>query len=435
MRLIQGYFITEISYYELKWQLLGEWLSNGFAMYDETYDYTGPLAALVFKVVDWLFGRSVIAGQVLSSLVIIIQAWILNSLLLRSKVYDENGYLPAFIYVVVISAIPDFKALSPQLMSLTFVLLALRNVFRRIGNQVTDELFLSCGIYIGIASMIYLPAAIFLLAFLFSLILFSTAIFRRLVLYLFGFLLVFSACAIYYYLRGSLNLFMERAIFSGAFQPSDAALPYSKYLIVSAPFLSILLLSIVKKYGAVRLTNFQQKVEQVMWILSISAVAVVFVSNERSGHELIFFAPTLAYFWSYYFILLKRPFFKVIMPGILIFGLHLACIYNYLHSSDTVVATPSATIPPGTMILGTDIANYELETIKSPFLFKEISEEVQAELDTYEGVENFQYILEKTQPKRIIDKMEVMPKVLFRLPEIQEDYLEISPNIFVKKLK
>ncbi len=179
IRFVQSYFITEMSYYELKWLLLGDWLSQGFSMYSETFDYTGPIAAFVYKYLTMLFGRNEFIHYGFSSLIIIFQAGVFNQLLLKNKAYDENGYLPAFLYMILMVSVPDFMTLSPQLLSLTFILLALRNVLRRIDNQVTDELFLNSGIFIGVATMIYLPAAVFFLVFLVALILLSTAVLRR----------------------------------------------------------------------------------------------------------------------------------------------------------------------------------------------------------------------------------------------------------------
>ena len=136
-------------------------------MYSQTFDYTAPLATLVYKYLNLIFGRSYFIHYGFSSLVIVFQAGIFNQLLLKNKAYDENSYLPAFLYTILMISVPDFMTLSPQLMSLTFILLALRNVLRRIDNQVTDELFLNSGIYIGIATMIYLPSFVFFLVFSF----------------------------------------------------------------------------------------------------------------------------------------------------------------------------------------------------------------------------------------------------------------------------
>ena len=107
---MEGQFVLE-----LKWLLLGEWLGDGSRMYRETYDYTGPLAAMAYKYLDLLFGKSSVAHHVVSSAVIIVQAGIFNGILLRNKAFDENNYLPAFFYVVLMMCVPDFMALSPQL--------------------------------------------------------------------------------------------------------------------------------------------------------------------------------------------------------------------------------------------------------------------------------------------------------------------------------
>ena len=49
---------------------------------------------------------------------------------------------------------------------MTFILLGLHYVFERIANEVTDDLFLYAGIYVGIATLFYpslLPGLLFCL--------------------------------------------------------------------------------------------------------------------------------------------------------------------------------------------------------------------------------------------------------------------------------
>lgn len=414
-------YITQTSYYELKWILLGEWLGQGFGMYDQTYDYTAPMSAGVYKVLYSLFGRSQWVFYIFSSLLITIQAGIFNALLLRNKIYNENSYLPAFLYMITAVSVPDFMTLSPHLMSLTFVLLALRNVIRRINNQVTDELFLSNGIYVGIASMLYLPASVFFLVFLFSFILFSSAVPRRLILYLFGFLLIFGLCGIYFYVQGSFYLFLERAIFSGASLPARVAYSWGKLVVFAAPFAFILILSLVKKSGAIRLTNFQQKVEQVLWILFLGGLATFLLSNERSGFEFVFFVPVVAYFWTHYFILLKRRVFITIMPAILIFGLLIFSGYSYQTLKDPT-AIDLEDRKKGVLVIGERLEEYENQPMFTPFFHHHLSQDFIYELDTYEGAENFREIFEKLQPTYILDDMDVMEKVGYRFPYISKGY-------------
>ena len=295
--------------------LLAEWLDRGFMIYKEAYDYTGPLAALIFKFTDFLVGRSYFAHYALSTILITVQGGIFNQLLLKNKAYDESNYLPALLYVLFMVAVPDFMALSPQLISLTFILIAFRNVLRRIDNQVTDELFINAGLFIGIATMIYLPAIVFLLVFLFSLILFSTAVVRRLLLYLFGFFIVFALCTLYFFWFDAVDVFIQSFVVAGFTLPVASRLTTLEWMHLVWPFVVLFLMSVWQTLTSARLTNFQQKVQQVIWLMFFGALATLILSIERAAFELVFFAPVIAYFWTHYFLLIRKKIFKLLMPG------------------------------------------------------------------------------------------------------------------------
>jgi len=423
--------IPGVSYYEIKWLSLGEWLGDGFIMYKQTYDYTGPVAALIYKLLHFVFGKSVMAYHALNTILITVQAAIFNSLLLRNKVYNENSYLPAFLYAILAVSIIDFMALSPQLMSLTFILMALRNIIRRIDNQATDELFLSSGIYMGVAAMIYLPAGLYLFVFLFSLILFSSAVPRRLLLYVFGFLLVFAFCGLYFYLVDSFHLFVERALLQGLWLPARISLSNMQLLVYAAPLAVIFFLSLIKKFGQLRLTNFQQKVEQVIWLIFIGGVVTFFLSNERVGLEFLFMVPVVAYFWTHYFILLKRRFFRAVMPFLLVFGLLSTSIYFYSDSAAPVMVaeeTPSE----NWMVLSEKLEVYSQSKMTTPCINASISQALGKELNSYGGAENFYEIFMAVDPDRVLDEEGVMPRIMQRFPEIEERYRKVSAMEYAK---
>jgi len=431
VRFVHSYFITGTPYLELKWLILGEWLGDGFIMYKQTYDYTGPLSAMVYKGLDYVFGRNPLVYWTLSTLLITVQAGVFNSLLLKNKVYNENSYLPAFLYAVLSASVIDFMTLSPQLMSLTFILLALRNIIRRIDNQATDELFLSSGIFVGIASMIYLPATIFLFVFLFSLILFSSAIPRRLLLYVFGFLLVFSACATYFYLNDSLFLFLDRAVFNGMLQQPRIFFKKLELLTFAAPLALILLFSVIKKTGQIRLTNFQQKVEQVIWLIFVGGIVTIFLSNESAGMEFLFLVPLVAYFWTHYFILLRRRFFKLVMPYLLIFGMLAWPIYFYKNLAEPMLISEVQT-KKKMMVIGEKLEYYQDQEMATPFFHHAISSDLFSELDTYEGSENFYVLFNKVSPDVILDELGAVPKLMHRFPEIEKNYKRVASNTYEK---
>jgi len=428
----QSFFIADISFYNLKWLLLGQWLGKGFSMYTETFDYTGPFAALVYKWLDVFFGRSQLLHYSVSTFLIIIQAGIFNRILLRSKAYDENSYLPAFLYMILAVGIPDFMALSPQLMSLTFILLTLGNVLRRIGNQATDELFLKSGVYLGVAVMFYLPAVVYCLVFLFSFIFFSTAILRRLFLYLFGFLMVFVLCLTYFYWLDTHRVFFEYFFLNGLFANVASPLSSEELLTLTSPFIFIFLLSIVKTRRSARLTNFQQKVQQVLWLMLLGGFVTFLLSNEKSVYELIFCVPIICYFWTHYFLLLRRWIFKLTMPALLVLGLPVFSCFAYTYLAAPLTISPANAFDKGTMLLGERIEAYAMMEINTPCLNEKITRRAFEGIDYYASASKIYNIFIKTNPSCIVDELGIMDELKYRYPYLERRYQKVNLNSYRK---
>lgn len=185
---------------ELKWMLLGERLGSGdFVMYQGVWDYTAPLSVFIYKWLFICFGKSRIPYFVLSILLVVIQAGIFNNVMLRNKAYNSSTYVPALVYMVFMNAFFDFLTLSPVLLSMTFVLLAMNNLFKRMDNQTKDELFIFTGVYLGIAALFYLPTVWFFMITILSLVLYTGSILRRMMLLIYGFALVVGLAGLYFY--------------------------------------------------------------------------------------------------------------------------------------------------------------------------------------------------------------------------------------------
>lgn len=432
IRGVQGYFIHEESYYSLKWLLLGEWLNQGFRMYSQTFDYTGPLAVLVYKYLNLIFGRTAFMHYGFSSLVIILQAGIFNQLLLKNKAYEENSYLPAFLYVILMVSIPDFRALSPQLLSLTFILLALQNVFRRIDNQATDELFLNSGIYVGVATMIYVPSIIFFIVFLVAMILFSSAVARRLMLYLFGFLLSFSLCALYFYWRGDLWVFLDSYLIQNLTLDGRSKLAFMEGVILVAGFLFIFLLSVFKTWKSARLTNFQQKMQQVIWLMFFGGLFTGLLSNEKSLHEVVFFVPLIAYFWTHYFLLLEKRIFKFLMPGLMILGLLGYSCFSYSQLVQPLQVKKVSDAHQKVMVLGENLSYYQSKKIYTPCFNKHLTNQAFKGLSYYTPASELYLLFRKTDPQTVIDEIGMMPQIFQRFPAIESAYEEFDSHRYRK---
>ena len=129
---------------ELQWMLIGEKMSAGSQLYTELWDDVAPLSATVYWLLDELFGRSPWAFHILGIFLVIFQGYLFNDLLLRNRAFNQNTYVPAFIYMILMNCFFDFSSLPPVLMSLTFILLAITRRPRR-GQRRTDRRRLATG--------------------------------------------------------------------------------------------------------------------------------------------------------------------------------------------------------------------------------------------------------------------------------------------------
>ena len=417
---------------ELKWLLLGEWLNKGFRMYSETFDYTGPIAAMIYKYLYLFFGRSFFAHHLISSFLIIFQAGLFNSILLKNKAFDENNYLPAFFYVVVILSIPDFMALSPQLMSMTFILKALSNVLRRIDNQVTDELFLNSGLFVGLASMIYLPSSIFFFVFLISLMVFSTAIPRRLLLFLFGFCLIMTLCYIYFLWRGDHGYFLDSFIFKGLMLKSEYILSTPEILTIASGLIIFLVTAMLQAILASRLTNFQQRLQQVIWFMFFGGLVCFFLVNKKTVLELILLTPLIAYFLTHYSMLIRKRIVVALMPAIVVFGLLGFSFYCYENLVDPMKVVNIGSYDGNIMVLNESFGYYASNEIGTPCFSQSLCEEAFDGLIYYQESANIFDLFVKANPEVVVDEIEVMPRVFHRFPQLEKEYQKTGANIYSK---
>lgn len=429
-------FGLPLSYPELKWFLVGERLADGYTLYRDLYDHTGPLAALVYKSLDWIFGRSRWAHISLSTLLIVIQSAIFNSVLLRNKAYEENTYLPAFLYVIIMAGIPDFFALSPQLMALTFVLLSLNQVFRRIDNQVTDELFVSTGLFLGLATFFYFPAVIFFAIFLLSFILFSSAVPRRLLLFGYTTITVFAVVWTYFFWLGAGMDFIHDFVYAAILAPKTSLINLEEIVKIMAVLIVVAVIGFSILF-TMRVTNYQQKMQQVMISLFIAAFLVMIITRELMPADFVFFVPTLAFFLVYYLINLKRRFWRFFIPYLILFSI---LIYPWwlmnTGTLDHLVLKKELNRKPerSLMGLGVGLEMYLDNKLAGPFLDDYISKQKLDDINFYDEASEVYESLSSSDPQLIIDEYGIMEEVFHRFPQIADRYVKTGEKTYERKI-
>jgi len=185
---------------EIEWQVLGRELANGKTLYVDVYHNTGILSSLVYWILSEILPGNYFIYRLLALFLIFFQALLFNIILIQHKAYNQNTYVPAAVYALLMMGIPDIAMLSPQLMSLTFILFAFDLTFSHIeGRRMQDSIVLKIGVYLGIASLFYPLNYLILISTILSFVFYTNTILRRYFLLIVGFLLPYLLVWLKYY--------------------------------------------------------------------------------------------------------------------------------------------------------------------------------------------------------------------------------------------
>ena len=427
--------------------LIGERLASGFALYQESHTNLGPISALIYAGTDSLFGRSVLAYQVLSILLITYQSFLFNEALIENRAFKENSYIPAFLYAIIAAYFCDYAFLSPELMSMTFVLMALKRVFSHLNVRAKrDETILNVGLQLGIATLFFLPNAIFLSATLLTLLLFSSTIPRRFALLCYGYFLVLILVALYFFLAGGLGDFL-RDFFASWFAYSRSSLfSTNNTLILLIPILWLSLVAIVRVLRSRRFTTYQGKLQQVMLLLLLFGIAIWFASPTKGPFNFIFITAPLAFFLSHFLLLLRSNataealffLFFIIITGSRYIIFIIPSEIQDVVSVEQVFISKTQINDSGKKLLvlgNTDISVYSDNQPATPYFDWSSSKEyLNKELkltDLNEVYKDFK----KDSPEVIIDSANVVPILFDRMPILSDKYQRKSQTRYVLKEK
>ena len=426
----------------LNYMLIGEKMADGTRLYSEIWANIGPLSAVVYGVIDFLFGRSQLVCQVVAWLLVFFQVFIFNRLLLFHKVYNENTYVPGLIYALLMSYFWDFFTLTPMLMSITFILLALYNIFSHIEFRAKrDEMILNIGLYLGLAYLFYLPTFILGLGTLLIFLFFTGTVTRRYFMLIYGYFLPFILASLYYLLTGRWQEFIYSFIQPLFFGYRNWYISYWAALLIFSVPIVLLILSLIKMGSSGRFNNYQARLNQAMFVWMAFSLGVVFLSEINAPNTYVIMVPVLSFYFSHYFLLIRRVFlaelvFFVFLVSIVV--VNFGSIYDFFH---VVKASnfESYRVPVNgyeqyadkkILVLGEDLSAYRYATAATPFLNWDISKSVFQNPGYYDNLSVILQGFENDPPEVIIDEKGVLPGILELVVPLRENYQPISPGIY-----
>jgi hypothetical protein len=296
-----------ITFYEIKWMVLGAKLSSGAVLYRDIWDNTAPFSATIYWIMDVLFGRSHFMYLFLGLLLTTYQAAVFNALVIGNNAMRENTYVPALLYALLFSISEEFMILSPLLIGFTFFMLALNNTFGQIQIRAKrDEKIMIIGIYMGVATMCHFAFGVLFIGVILVLLTFSGTVIRRYLLMVTGFFIPVMLVLLYYLLVGGLRELFVHGTASGLSLDVDSHLSRWVFFSVGGFPVFLLLLSFWKLAQRSRLTNYQARLLQAIILFLAIGFGCFWAFSDRSMLPFLLVCPFLAFIFSHYFLVLRK---------------------------------------------------------------------------------------------------------------------------------
>ncbi|BDD02674.1 DUF6427 family protein [Aureibacter tunicatorum] len=425
-------FVTQ---FQLKGFIIGEALNGGNTMYKDIYDSTGPLSAGFYWMYHNIFNNSLWADRILGTLIVFIQAAIVNAILNNLKVYNESSYISALVYSFLCLSFFTFSLLSPWMLSMPFVLMSIYFTIIHMNSKTKDDIYLiMAGLLMGTASLFYWTNSLYIIGIEVILVVSSATIFRRYLLFLFASILPIAIAYCYFFIfDASSEFFYQNSL---SFFNIGSHFSVSKYgiLIPVAIPLIMLFASFFKMVERASFNFNQAKVNTSMVLLLIIGLFATAFSDGKEPSKFIFLLFPMTYFICYLLLLIQRRFIAEIFFGVLSVSALLTNYNSYYQKGfmseilnlNKLTAKHEPDNAPfenkKILVIGEDLSHYAKAKLSTPYLNWEISKPLFEELDYYDNQTNLYVNFKHHAPDLIIDEKGVFKNIQNTIPLIKKSY-------------
>lgn len=266
----------------------------------------------------------------LAFILLLAEALVLNTMLVEIKISPKNSYLPAFLYILLMSSSPKLLTLHPCLIVNAFIMIVLMLLFE-IKNKDDGyrEIFL-CGILTGLGSLFYFKAVGLLIIIWIFILLYRPFTWREWVISLLGVATVYVYLFTYFLLTDQLSavLFDYRRVFSSkSFGGDFRTLSLYQYITL-ALIVVLFLISSVKMFvlSHEKVIHVRKALYAIFWLLAVNTLSVLFLVKNLM-YEFSYTLLPLSILVAYYYLNLKKKLFGEIILGLFIVSIILQKIF------------------------------------------------------------------------------------------------------------
>ena len=276
-------------------------------------DKTGfPFTELFSRLLLPVSGKSFIPPLLnlfIASLIVFVQAMMINYLVNHFNLFGKSSFLPALMYITLSGLFIPFLLLTPALICnflLIWMLFKLLNLYK--GEAAKSNSY-DLGMIVALGTLIYLPFIYIFLIIWVALVIFRPFDWREWIACVVGFITIFFLLGVFYYINDKLGQFFEIWRPLGTRFPVHFSIKYDNYLVL-IPVIIILVLCFFKLQQNFfkSYVHIRKSFQLLFFVFLITAFSFYIRTDFHLDHFLLCAVPA-AVFFAYYFLYAKSRWF------------------------------------------------------------------------------------------------------------------------------
>lgn len=247
--------------------------------------------------------------QMLISIALVsVGAIYLNHVSVKHEIIYRHSYLPALLYVILMSFHRDVIQFHPLLVSNLIIMMALDKTFSLFKNDSPVSFIFDSSFLMAIATLIYFPAFILFFLLLYAIYSLRSFSFREFLIAVIGFGLPFFFIAVYGFWTDSLGSATQNFFARFSIHKIEEGLAATKQLLGFAIFLALLiLLSLIRlRSNFYRNAIKARSTQEILFLFFIFTAAGFLFLPKISFYHFTQLAIPFSVFLAYYFISAKK---------------------------------------------------------------------------------------------------------------------------------
>lgn len=247
-------------------------------------------------------------GFVLATVLVFIQAVIINIVVGKNRIANEISLLPGMFYVLLSSAFSEFLYLSPLILANTFYIIVLMELFSSYRKYSAAAAIFNIGLWSGIASLFYGSYFFLFILGMAGLGILRSFNFREQLMAISGLLTPYILAGTYFFLTNQFSEFWQKQMWE-SFGFFDLEGTPGLIFYIKMGLLALMLLTFILSYNNyTKKKNIQQQkyINVLFTGLLLSALPLLFQANIRLDHLLIL-VPTAGILLSFNFQSARPP--------------------------------------------------------------------------------------------------------------------------------